>query len=282
MNAFVINEDQIKTAGFVLLAVIVVSFLSGYFLGVSVSTSVNNEMQQVKKGGVSNVSEAVAIKPVINNVVESKNKDSEKIDKKNKSQNKKDKKIDKKEIKKKKEDKKVSAKNKTPKKPEAKKTAEKKKPKKVEKKKTVTNQVVSNKKSQEKKAQNKKKDAKQNAVSEKEKNKETKETKAKKSEVSAKDKTKKLTDPKSDIAQTNERMYSIQAGMFTSETNANSFIEKLAAKEFNAYLSGFVSSSGATKYNVRVGKFKQRDQAREVLKDFQKAFSSPAYVVIAK
>jgi len=104
MNAFVINEDQIKTAGFVLLAVIVVSFLSGYFLGVSVST--NNEMQQMKKSGVSNVSEAVAIKPVINNAVESKNKDSEKIDKKNKSQNKKDKNIDKKEIKKKKEDKK--------------------------------------------------------------------------------------------------------------------------------------------------------------------------------
>ena len=70
--------------------------------------------------------------------------------------------------------------------------------------------------------------------------------------------------------------------MFASETNANSFIEKLSAKQFDAYVSSFVSSSGAIKYNVRVGKFEQRDQARVLLDDFQKAFSSPAYVVIAQ
>ncbi len=70
--------------------------------------------------------------------------------------------------------------------------------------------------------------------------------------------------------------------MFSSETNANSFIEKLAAKKFDAYLSSFVSSSGAVKYNVRVGRFAQRDQARVLLKDFQQSFSSPAYVVISQ
>jgi len=70
--------------------------------------------------------------------------------------------------------------------------------------------------------------------------------------------------------------------MFSSETNANSFIEKLSVKKFDAYISSFVSSSGATKYNVRVGKFAQRDQARELLREFQKSFSSPAYVVISQ
>ena len=70
--------------------------------------------------------------------------------------------------------------------------------------------------------------------------------------------------------------------MFASEANANSFIDKLSAKKFDAYVSSFMSSSGTTKYNVRVGRFAERDQARSLLKEFQKSFSSPAYVVITR
>jgi len=80
----------------------------------------------------------------------------------------------------------------------------------------------------------------------------------------------------------NKRSYSIQAGMFASRNNAESFIEKLAVEKFEAYVSDFVSTSGAVKYNVRVGRFEERDKAREKLKEYQKYFSTPAYVVISQ
>jgi len=80
----------------------------------------------------------------------------------------------------------------------------------------------------------------------------------------------------------NQRLYSIQAGMFASRNNADSFIEKLAVENFEAYVSDFVSTSGAVKYNVRVGRFDERDKAREKLKEYQKFFSTPAYVVISQ
>jgi len=80
----------------------------------------------------------------------------------------------------------------------------------------------------------------------------------------------------------NKRLYSIQAGMFASKQNAESFIEKLAVEKFEAYVSDFVSTSGAVKYNVRVGRFEERTKARERLKEYQKFFSTPAYVVISQ
>ncbi len=80
----------------------------------------------------------------------------------------------------------------------------------------------------------------------------------------------------------NQRVYSIQAGMFASKTNAQSFIDKLSEKDFAAYVAEFVSSDGAVKYNVRVGHFPSREQARERLKEYQQLFASPAYVVIAQ
>lgn len=83
-------------------------------------------------------------------------------------------------------------------------------------------------------------------------------------------------------ATSNQRVYSIQAGMFASKTNAQSFIDKLSEKDFAAYVAEFVSSDGAVKYNVRVGHFPSREQARERLKEYQQLFASPAYVVIAQ
>jgi len=82
-------------------------------------------------------------------------------------------------------------------------------------------------------------------------------------------------------SQSPRRSYSIQAGMFASKVNARSFIDKLAEKNFKAYVSNFVSTSGTVKYNVRVGRFEQREQARVLLRKFQQSFSSPAYVVIS-
>lgn len=87
---------------------------------------------------------------------------------------------------------------------------------------------------------------------------------------------------KSSSPASNQRVYSIQAGMFASKTNAQSFIEKLTEKDFAAYVAEFVSSDGAVKYNVRVGHFPSREQARERLKEYQQLFSTPAYVVIAQ
>lgn len=79
-----------------------------------------------------------------------------------------------------------------------------------------------------------------------------------------------------------QRYYSIQAGMFASKTNALSFIQKLASKNFEAYVIDFVSSSGAVKYNVRVGRFENREEARSLLREYQKSFTTPAYVVISQ
>lgn len=87
---------------------------------------------------------------------------------------------------------------------------------------------------------------------------------------------------KSPIPASNQRLYSIQAGMFASKTNAQSFIEKLSEKNFAAYVAEFVSSDGAVKYNVRVGHFPSREQARDRLKQYHQLFASPAYVVIAQ
>ncbi len=84
------------------------------------------------------------------------------------------------------------------------------------------------------------------------------------------------------VTSNNKRYYSVQAGMFASKTNAMSFIDELAEKQFEAHVTDFISSSGATKYNVRVGRFEERNQARELLREFQKSFTSPAYVVITQ
>ena len=80
----------------------------------------------------------------------------------------------------------------------------------------------------------------------------------------------------------NQRFYAVQVGMFSSKGNAQNFVEKLSEKKFEAHVSDFVSSSGSTKYNVRIGRFQERDEARALLREFQNFFTTPAYVVIAQ
>ena len=269
MKAFVVDEDQVKKLGFVFLGIIIVVFLLGFYLGGKNLFSADKSGQSTQKNTVIEKKEQPAVSPVENSKktaneklkLASKKVEKEKVNKKSQKQ------IEKK--------------------------PEKKVVKKIEKK-TPVKKVVENKKHVKKTEdavkvnKNKKKNEVVAAVIKKEEIITAKKEIVKK-EIVVKDKKampgnlQALTETSgSDDGSSGQRIYSIQAGMFASETNANSFIEKLSAKQFDAYVSSFVSSSGAIKYNVRVGKFEQRDQARVLLDEFQKTFSSPAYVVIAQ
>lgn len=249
MKAFVINEDQIIKAGMALTGVVIAFFLLGYYVG-SKNLITDNGAQQENKAAVESTkpAEGVAAKTDKSPKLEAQ---AVKPEKKNKAL-----------VKKKTETKQPK---KVLKKADVKKKEVKRKVAKAETKKRVEKAKV-------KPAVTQKKPAKKERV----KTNETK-TAAVMAASSA-----NASSIKEAAVITGERFYSIQAGMFASEANANSFIEKLSQKQFNAYVSDFVSTSGATKYNVRVGKFEQRDQARLLLKEFQKSFSSPAYVVITQ
>ncbi len=282
MGTFVINEDQIKKIILAFVIAVIVSFLSGYFLGSKFSFHGGNADQLDRHNDTVENNKVIAEK-----VDDIKNKNNEL-------------KTEKMAVLAKKEalDKEVADKKKAV----AKKIADKKA---ADKKKVA--KEIADKKAKEKKLEIKKKEAARKQAAKKEEarkeaaRKETARKEATRKEVARKKQMEEqlLFDglnkvPTNDADTINpsleteienvsgEPYYSIQAGMFSSKTNAHSFIKKLSEKQFNAYLSEFSSSSGAIKYNVRVGKFEQRDQARDRLKELQKDFSSPAYVVITR
>jgi len=281
MNAFVINEEQLKKAGLAMAVVVVAVFIAGYYLGSKQLFSVNNDapLTAIDEANKNVVTDASPVLPVSNKAL--KNEATvKKTEQKNKV----------KTVDKKKESKKTPAKNNTSKKIVSKKTDKKKTDKKADKKTPNKSTQKPVKKTTDKKVISKKDTPKKTtAVKQSIKNNKEQVKKtpvlaqgAEKLDVVKKAKS-EIDSAKTDsLGETGERIYSIQAGMFSSETNANAFIQKLSAKQFDAFVSDFVSSSGATKYNVRIGKFSQRDQARELLQEFQKSFSSPAYVVISK
>jgi len=293
MNAFVINEEQLKKVGLVMAGVVVAVFIAGYYLGSKQLFSANENAPLAVNDEANAIpaTDASLVSPVGNKSL----KDNSKV-------NKAEKKNEVKKINKKEEAKKSPAKNNASKKTENKKTPNKKPEVKAVNKNTsksvkkttekkVTSNNITNKKTTPKKQTVKKNNKEQDKKAPVLANGAVKPDAVKNDGVkegSSKIETAKIETAKNDPAKVNslggtgERIYSIQAGMFSSETNANAFIEKLSAKQFDAFISGFVSSSGATKYNVRIGKFSQRDQARELLQEFQKSFSSPAYVVISK
>ena len=252
MKAFVINEDQIKVAGLSLVVVIALAFLSGYFTGSAQLFSSNKVSTQEEKLALEKAGESGSkneITPVLSAAELKAKNASDKI--------KKTKPLEKKSEKK-------SVKKTTPR---NNKKNNKKDDKKIKNKVDNKKQAKENKKAAEKKVVDKK------VV---DKNRDSKVDKTKKT-------TDKIVDHKSKTKPTNENQtYSIQTGMFSNENNAKAFIEKLSLKNFDAYTNDFVSSSGAIKFNVRIGKFSSREQARELLKEFQKSFSSPAYVVISQ
>ena len=275
MSVFVINEDQIKKIILAFVAAVVTSFLLGYLTGAGNPFKSDDSDQfdktqktEISEGnGVTKDQASAALKTGKTDALKDKNITSKEVtDKKAAEKKTADKNAEKKRIsekkkaaEKKKSEKKAAEKEKSEKKVAEKKLAEKKK---IEKK-------AAEKKSEEarKQAAIKKAESKKQAEKEAPLNKSGVEGEAENSKVDG---------------VSGAQFYSIQAGMFASETNADSFIKKLSEKQFDAYVSSFVSSSGATKYNVRVGKFEKRDQARDLLKDFQKSFSSPAYVVITQ
>jgi len=304
MKAFVINDDQIKKVALVFAGFVIAAFISGYYLGaknlfftggVSREEENNNVAESIAKPeAVTTTVKKTAVGEVNKPVPEKINKPkiSKKLEQKPQKKTTKS-------VVRKKEEKKIQKKT-------AKPVASKKEVKKVKKEKTkpVTKKKVEEKKTLSELPSNKKVEKKKDSnISDKVGRIENTQNKnqtvasiAKQDETVKKavSSTQKGTPATASITQkvleaekqkttvAGKRNYSIQAGMFASEVNANSFIEKLKIKQFDAYVSDFVSSSGATKYNVRVGKFEQREQARLVLKEFQKSFSSPAYVVITK
>lgn len=271
MSVFVINEDQIKKIIFAFVAAVIISFLLGYFTGSGnlFESDSSDQFDNLQKNQTSEESQVKndqtgsALKPEEKDALEDKNiADKEAAEKK------------------------ATEKKSAEKKSEAKKIAEKKKAdrKAAEKKKAAEKRLAEKKKAENKAAKKKLEEAKKQAEIKEAARKKQAEKDAVVDDVSQT----LINTSDADVLSENtnveavsgSRFYSIQAGMFASESNADSFIEKLSEKQFDAYVSSFVSSSGATKYNVRVGKFEKRDQARTLLKKFQKSFSSPAYVVI--
>ncbi len=255
MKVFVVNEKQIKNAGLGVAGLMVVVFFLGYFLGEKQNESEKPadkiSQQTVADEVAETASEGDEKSGIVSNAAKQSNdKKAQKSDKKKSEKTK----VKSKDTKKQDKEKKQKAeKRKAEKKKEAKKSAKAAASKKATEKKQDKSKKVAEKVAADKKAADKK-------------------------NLPAVTDSAALDSKKSGPV---DSIYSIQAGMFSNEENATSFIEKLSVKKFDAYLSSFVSSSGALKYNVRVGKFEKREQARELLKEFQKSFSSPAYVVIA-
>jgi len=76
--------------------------------------------------------------------------------------------------------------------------------------------------------------------------------------------------------------YSVQAGMFAKKENAEKYADELKKRGFEAFVVDFISSSGKQKYNVRFGRFSQRNIASNKMAEYKKLFTTPAYIVINK
>jgi len=284
MKAYVINQDQLKQYIAMSVIALIFSFSFGYVLG---GMEQENNQAAAEKASESNKaldeSESLTDKDAPADATQQTKKLADKPTVNKKSDTKKQTK--KPEVKKS-----VAKKQPSKTKPESKKQAVKKvATKKPEAKKKVSKKVVEAKKTVKPKEKAKTVNtAKSNTT----KSPAPKTVSKNSSTVSSKSKSEPI---KTDLASTpskqteqknaldeNKRLYSIQAGMFASKNNAESFIEKLAEENFVAYVTDFVSTSGAVKYNVRVGHFDERDKARERLKEYQKFFSTPAYVVISQ
>ena len=84
------------------------------------------------------------------------------------------------------------------------------------------------------------------------------------------------------LAKVEQRSYSIQVAMFNRKPNAEKYVNELQQIGFIAFLVSFTSSTGAEKYNVRLGPYYQRDQANENLALFKQSYSTSAYILTSK
>lgn len=275
MKAYVLNHDEIKQYILIIVLALIVSFSLGFYLGGRDSGALNEGADL----SVAESSDAIDIKPDSNMSSETLAAESE--NSKLITQDKADIKDKKPEVKKPEPVKKPVEKKKV-----EKKIVENKKPAKKETIKDEVAKTVAEKTVVKKEAvtENKPQTTQAKIIAQQPDKPDTKKSVTNQgAEVSSSQNDAADNSAKPVITiKSDQRIYSIQVGMFASKSNAESFIEKLTEKDFDAYVSDFVSSSGTTKYNVRIGQFEQRDQARDLLKEFKKSFSSPAYVVIAQ
>jgi len=284
MKAFVINEDQIKNTVMLLIGALLTVFILGYYLGSQSSSTVDIPKQTdqhtvLKKDIKLPESEAVQINEATKS--ESKTGEEKRLQKEKAIAAKKE--AEKKEQARKEQARKAALKKEAAKKEAAKKELARKQAAKKEAAKKEAAKKEAAKKEAAKKELARKEAAKKEAAKKEDKSAQSNSNEVVNNVSETESDITKLQIPVDlDEADLEKKVYSIQAGMFASEANANSFIDKLSAKKFDAYVSSFMSSSGTTKYNVRVGRFAEREQARLLLKEFQKSFSSPAYVVITR
>ncbi len=76
------------------------------------------------------------------------------------------------------------------------------------------------------------------------------------------------------------QLFSIQVGVFDRQENAQTLVDEIKTKGFDAYISEYVSSKGFAKYNVRFGHFTERAEGRKRLDAFKQHFSLSAYIII--
>lgn len=271
MKAFVINEDQIKNSVLLLAGALLSVFILGYYLG-----SLSSSTVELAKQAEQELNSTTEIKSLNDEMILDKKAIDPESNQAEKIAEEKRLRMEKETLAKKEAAKKELARKEAAKKEAAKKEAAKKElARKEAARKAAAKKELARKEAARKEAAKKELARKEAAKKETESNQTTK------NEIES-DITKTEIPIESDDVDVEKKVYSIQAGMFASEANANSFIDKLSAKQFDAYVISFMSSSGTTKYNVRVGRFAEREQARSLLKDFQKSFSSPAYVVITR
>jgi len=92
------------------------------------------------------------------------------------------------------------------------------------------------------------------------------------------------TSPDSSLASasvsSNKLRYSVQAGMFGNQVNANKFLYQLQTAGFDGYMDEHQGDDGVMRYNVRFGRFASRAEAEQRLGIYRQGFSTPAYVII--
>ncbi|MFW2372433.1 MAG: SPOR domain-containing protein [Gammaproteobacteria bacterium] len=74
--------------------------------------------------------------------------------------------------------------------------------------------------------------------------------------------------------------YSVQAGLFGNQGNANRFLYQLQTAGFDGYMDEHLGDDGVIRYNVRFGRFASRVEAEQRLDIYRQGFNTPAYVII--
>ena len=77
----------------------------------------------------------------------------------------------------------------------------------------------------------------------------------------------------------NDIKYSVQVGMYGRLENAENMVQKLQAKDFDAYVSDFTNKKNETRYNVRFGYFRDKRAAKSALRQYRQSQKADGYLV---